>query len=54
MIILIVFGAYIAGFWGLVLAGPLVATLVQIVSYVREYYEKQNLPEAAEAEEPAA
>jgi predicted PurR-regulated permease PerM len=54
MIVLLVFGAYIAGFWGLLLAGPLVATFVQIVNYVRDYYTKKNNPEAVEAEEPAA
>jgi predicted PurR-regulated permease PerM len=39
MIVLLVFGAYIAGFWGLVLAGPLVATLVEVVKYIRDHYQ---------------
>jgi predicted PurR-regulated permease PerM len=47
MIILLVFGAYIAGFWGLLLAGPLVATLVEIFKYVRERYQAQKLTENA-------
>ena len=37
MIVLLVFGAYTAGFWGLLLIGPLVATLVEIFKYVRDY-----------------
>ncbi len=35
-IVLLVLGAYIAGFWGLVLAIPLTATVVEIYKYVRE------------------
>ncbi len=35
-IVLLVLGAYIAGFWGLVLAIPLTATIVEIYKYVRE------------------
>jgi len=45
MIVLLVFGAYIAGFWGILLIGPLTATLVEIFKYVRDYYRPQNLPE---------
>jgi predicted PurR-regulated permease PerM len=41
MIVLLVFGAYIAGFWGLLLAGPLVATLVEIFKYIRDRYTKK-------------
>ena len=37
MIVLLVFGAYIAGFWGILLIGPLVATLMEIFRYVRDY-----------------
>ena len=48
MILLLVFGAYIAGFWGLLLAGPLVATLVEIFKYVRDCYQAQRLLEVAE------
>jgi len=35
VIILLVLGAYIAGFWGLILAVPLTATAVEIYKYVR-------------------
>ncbi|MBN1176492.1 MAG: AI-2E family transporter [Dehalococcoidales bacterium] len=45
MIVLLVFGAYIAGFWGILLIGPLTATLVEIFKYVRERYRSQNPPE---------
>jgi predicted PurR-regulated permease PerM len=38
MIVLLVFGAYIAGFWGILLIGPLVATLVEIFKYVAAHY----------------
>jgi len=41
MILLLVFGAYIAGIWGLLLAGPLVATLVEIFKYIRDQYTKK-------------
>jgi len=42
MIVLLVVGAYIAGFWGLVLAGPLTATAVEIYKYVRQQYQAEN------------
>jgi predicted PurR-regulated permease PerM len=35
VIVLLVLGAYIAGFWGLILAVPLTATAVEIYKYVR-------------------
>ena len=35
MIVLLVFGAYIAGIWGLLLIGPVTATFVEICKYVR-------------------
>jgi len=53
MIVLLVFGAYIAGFWGIVLIGPLAALLVEIVRYVRDHYRRQDMmveEETAEAE----
>ena len=37
MIVLLVFGAYVAGFWGLLLAAPLAATVMEITKYV--YYQ---------------
>jgi predicted PurR-regulated permease PerM len=38
MIVLLVFGAYVAGFWGILIIGPLVATLVELFKYVHENY----------------
>ena len=54
MIFLLVFGAYIAGIWGLLLVGPLVATLVEIVRYMRDYYEKQKLVQTEEPDAPVS
>ena len=34
-IMLLVIGAYVAGFWGLLLAVPLTATVIEIVKYIR-------------------
>jgi predicted PurR-regulated permease PerM len=42
MIVLLVFGAYIAGFWGILLIGPLTATLVEIFKYVHGYYQSKE------------
>jgi predicted PurR-regulated permease PerM len=50
MIFLLVFGAYIAGFWGLLIIGPLTATLVEIFKYICELYRQPKLVEATEAE----
>jgi predicted PurR-regulated permease PerM len=44
MIFLLVLGAYVAGFWGLLLIGPLTATLVEIFKYIRDYYRAQEHP----------
>ncbi|GAF74042.1 unnamed protein product, partial [marine sediment metagenome] len=46
MIFLLVFGAYVAGFWGLVIIGPLTATLVEIARYIRSQYQTPELPTA--------
>ena len=48
MIFLLVLGAYIAGFWGLLLIAPLTATAVEIFKYVRRQYQ---LAEAKQVEE---
>ena len=48
MIFLLVLGAYLAGFWGLILAGPLTATGVEIYKYVRQCYEEENFTEQPE------
>ncbi|HEY83206.1 MAG TPA: AI-2E family transporter [Dehalococcoidia bacterium] len=42
MIFLLVLGAYLAGFWGLLLAGPLTATGIEIYHYIRRHYEAEN------------
>jgi predicted PurR-regulated permease PerM len=52
MIALLVLGAYLAGFWGLLLIGPLVATAVEILRYVRDYYQAQRELEISEPEQP--
>ncbi len=46
MIFLLFMGAYIAGFWGLLLTGPLTATVVEIFKYVRSWVEKTDQPVA--------
>ena len=35
MVVLLVLGAYVAGFWGILLVAPLTATIVEIYKYVR-------------------
>jgi predicted PurR-regulated permease PerM len=52
MIVLLVFGAYVAGFWGILLIGPVVATLVEIFKYIREHYHPQPPPESLEPPPP--
>jgi len=42
LIALLVIGAYIAGFWGLLLAAPLTATSVEIYKYVRQRYQEEE------------
>jgi len=41
MIFMLVLGAYLAGFWGLILAGPLTATGVEIYRYIRQCYQDE-------------
>jgi len=48
MLFLLVLGAYIAGFWGLLLAGPLTATGIEIYKYIRERYQEEEITEPAE------
>lgn len=43
MIFLLILGAYIAGFWGLLLAGPLTATIVQVFKYVHKIVDADEL-----------
>ena len=42
MIVLLVFGAYIAGIWGIIFIGPLTATLVAIYNYIHDCYTCQE------------
>jgi len=42
MIVLLVFGAYIAGIWGIIFIGPLAATLVEIYKYLHDCYTCQQ------------
>jgi len=48
MIFMLVLGAYIAGFWGLLLAGPLTATGVEIYRYIRQRYQDEKLLQPTE------
>jgi len=50
MIFLLVLGAYLAGFWGLLLAGPLTATGVEIYRYIRQRYQDEKLLKPTEKE----
>ena len=43
LIVLLVLGAYIAGFWGLLLAAPLTATGVEIYKYLRHYHQVERI-----------
>ena len=52
MIFLLVFGAYVAGIWGLLIIGPLTATLVEIFKYIRDQYRQPQLVEPGEPGEP--
>lgn len=38
LLVLLVVGAYIAGFWGVLLAAPLTATVVEIYKYIRQHW----------------
>lgn len=50
MIVLLVFGTYIAGFWGLLIIGPLTATLVEIFRYIRGLYRTPEVPATVEGD----
>jgi predicted PurR-regulated permease PerM len=47
MIMMLVLGAYIAGIWGLILAGPLTATGVEIYKYIRYCYQAEEIAKPA-------
>ena len=53
MIVLLVFGAYFAGFWGILIIGPLTATLVEVFKYIRSFYQAQKILDS-DSTEPAA
>ncbi len=49
LLVLLVLGAYIAGFWGILLAAPLTATIVEIYKYARhnlKVVETQDTPQS--------
>ncbi len=48
MIFMLVLGAYLAGFWGLLLAGPLTATVVAIYKYIQQRYQEEKLLQPTE------
>jgi predicted PurR-regulated permease PerM len=48
MIFLLVLGAYVAGIWGIILIGPLTATLVEIFKYIRDWYRAREQPRLPE------
>jgi predicted PurR-regulated permease PerM len=48
MIFLLVLGAYVAGIWGIILIGPLTATLVEIFKYIRDWYSSREQPRLPE------
>jgi predicted PurR-regulated permease PerM len=50
MIALLVFGAYFAGFWGILLIGPLTATLVEVFKYIHSHYQAKNVLDSGETE----
>jgi predicted PurR-regulated permease PerM len=52
MIVLLVFGAYVAGFWGILIIGPLVATIIELYKYVHDYYRPAPGAPGAEKGQP--
>jgi len=48
MIFLLILGAYIAGIWGLLLAAPLTATVMEIYKYIRQQYQLEKANEQPE------
>jgi predicted PurR-regulated permease PerM len=49
LVVLLVLGAYVAGFWGILLIAPLTATIVEIYKYVRhsiKVEDTQQLPQS--------
>ena len=50
LIVLLVLGAYIAGFWGILLAAPLTATIVEIYKYVRQSLKVEEVNKSPDVE----
>ncbi len=48
LMVLLVLGAYIAGIWGILLAAPLTATIVEIYKYVRESLQRREIEQLSE------
>ena len=48
ILVLLPLGAYIAGFWGMVLAVPLTATIVEIYKYIRQSVSVEESQQLAE------
>ncbi len=46
LIILLVLGSYFAGIWGILLAGPTAATVIELVKYIRNNMKQQVAAEA--------
>jgi len=49
LVVLLVLGAYVAGFWGILLIAPFTATIVEIYKYVRhsiKVEDTQQLPQS--------
>jgi len=48
LVVLLVVGTYVAGFWGIILAAPLTATIVEIYKYVRSSVKATETQQASE------
>ena len=48
VLVLLVLGAYVAGFWGLILIVPLIATIVEIYKYARQRIQVEETQQLAE------
>jgi len=51
VIVLLVLGAYIAGFWGILIAVPLTATIMEIYKYVRHSIKVEGIQETSNLKE---
>ena len=53
LVVLLVLGAYLAGFWGMLLAAPLTATIIEIYKYIRNSLKKEENQETVKIESPS-